>query len=247
MAKGLEGIREAAAEIAARRQGSGRSGQQWFRIQAGESATVRFLEQGDDVAWSYAHQLDAKDGQKFGDWEPCLNTNNDGTPCPGCEQRRPRRVRGFINLIWRDGPIYEREEFKREDGSKATRLKRDNDGKPILAGRGPIIATWASGVQLFEELDGLDAAIKGLTTRDFQVTRRGTELNTKYQLIPLDATPLTDEDRKLAAEKPDLAPYVTPKPYEEWGKDSPGNGGGGQQKHESQAENVNPFKKPRSD
>ena len=239
---GFAGIREAAADIAARRKGAGGGGDraQFFKLDDGKEATVRFLEQGDDVAWSYAHQLDPVGNQRFGDWTPCLNTNNDGTPCPGCEQRRPRKVRGYINMIWRDGPIFEREEFKRDDGSTGTRMKRDLEGNVIVSGTGPMIATWAAGITVFEELDGLDATYKGLMTRDFQIKRKGTGWDTTYSIYPLDAEPMSEADKALMAEKPDLKPYVTPVAYEQWGSTAES---APQSSSQSAADTVNPFLK----
>jgi hypothetical protein len=244
--RGFEGIRGAVAEIEERRKGAGSDGSriQWFKLNPGESATVRFLEQGDDVCWAWMHQLQPQGNQKFGDWEVCLNTNNDGTACPGCERRLPRKVRGYINLVWRDGPQFEKEEFKRDDGTTGIRFKRDSENKVIPAGRGPIQAVWNQGVNVFEELDGLDAAYKGLMTRDYRITRKGEGLNTKYQILPLDPEALTEADKEMLANKADLAPYIMPKSYEDWGKSDPtpseGNSSSGD------GGSVNPFMRTRS-
>lgn len=243
MPKGFEGIRGAVAEIAERRKGQAGGWLQFFKLDPNQTAIVRFLEQGDEVAWAWMHQLQPVGNQRFGDWEPCLNTNNDGTACPGCERQIPRKVRGFINLIWRDGPIFEKEEFERDDKTKGTRFKRDPQGKAIIKEYGPIIATWNQGKVVFEELDGLDAAYKGLMTRDFRITRKGEGLDTKYQILPLDAEPMSEADKELAATKPDLVPMVTPKSYENWGVADAQPSGDGTPAQE--ASPVNPFMRPR--
>lgn len=241
MSKGFEGIREAASDIRARREAGGGGWVERFKLpNDGDTADVRFLEQGEDVAWCWVHQLPVREGQNYGDNEVCLNTRNDGTPCPGCEKGHRRLVNGFINLIHRDAPVW-----RREDG----RLVKTQAGELIKDGERDQVKVWRGGITLFEELDGIDATYKGLMSRDFRVTRRGIKLNTKYTIVPVDPDggpqPMSDADRKLAESKHDLTPMVTPPPYDEWGK--PRDGGQGQQQQQGQpVADVNPFLRPRS-
>ena len=51
MARGFAGVRQASAELEARR-GSGGPGVLYFRLKNQEEAIVRFLEQDDDIHWT---------------------------------------------------------------------------------------------------------------------------------------------------------------------------------------------------
>jgi|SRR6516162_102897 hypothetical protein len=243
MPKGFAKFREAAADIEARRQGGGGPWTQWFRMKDGESATVRFLEQGDDVTWAWFHQLAPKEGQNFGDDEPCRNQDgSDRDSCPGCQQGLRRKVVGFINIIWRDGPVWK----TNEEG----RLVKEGN-QLVLDHREDILATWRGGFQVFTELDGIDAAFKGLMSRDFVVTRKGEQLNTTWQIFPSDPDggpkAMSKADKELAAGKEDLVPRITPAEYEDWGKGTPAQrppDGNGQV---DEADEINPFRKKRDD
>jgi hypothetical protein len=59
MPRGLSGVRDAVAELEQRKGGSSRSGQSslYFRLQDGDEAIVRFLEQDDDIAWCWMHEI----------------------------------------------------------------------------------------------------------------------------------------------------------------------------------------------
>lgn len=217
MPQGTQGIRNAVQDIETRKNSGGGGTGNWFKLDDGASAVVRFLEQGDQVHWAWCHDVQVE-GQSYPMSFPCRdqdeNGDHVGEACPGCEQRLGRKFKGWINLIWRDGPVYARE----ANG----RLKKDGDGKYIVEGRADVLAVWNSGVTVFEELDGKDITYKGLSSRDFRITRRGTGMNTRYLIEPADPDsgpqPMSVSDKKLAEEKPDLAPEVTPMPYDQWGK-----------------------------
>jgi hypothetical protein len=214
--RGLSGIRDAAAEIEARKQAGGSGWTRWLKVQENAEVQVRFLEQGDDVEWCWMHQLPAKEGQSYGDNEPCINTNDDGQACPGCERGLRRVVNGFINVIYRNAPVWE------EDAEGKLPRK---DGKPVynkIAEKDQVFV-WKGGVTVFEELDGIDATYRGLCSRDFTIKRKGTGLSTKYTIQPVmdsegnsNMVPMTDADKAL--EKYDLKQFTTPAPYDEWGQ-----------------------------
>lgn len=217
MPKGMVGVRDAVRDIEERKN-SGGSGEfrKWFRLDDGESAIVRFLEQGEDVKWAWCHEVPVP-GRQFGRWVACRDQDEEGQrigeACPGCEQETKRKFQGFINLIWRDAPTFKTD--------AQGRLEKQN-GKPIRDGEEDQIAMWQAGVIVFEELDGKDVHYKGLTSRDFRITRRGTGMNTKYAIEPADpdggAKPMSKADQKLEGEKYDFTEDVTPQPYEDWGK-----------------------------
>lgn len=221
MPSGFQGVKDASADIEARKQSGGGS-RLWFRLpNNNDSATVRFLEKDEEVSWAWMHELEAKPGKSFGDKVPCRDQDPDtgqriGEACPGCERDLPRRFQGQINLIWRNAPVLKRD--------SQGRLEKDASGNVIVAGHKDQVAVWTAGITVFEELDGKNATYKGLTSRDFIVTRKGTGLSTRYSIEPADpdkgATPLSKADEELANEKYDLTPDSTPPSYDSWGKES---------------------------
>lgn len=195
MAKGLKSIVEVAGADLEKRKTQAAEGdfqkKLFFKVNPGESVLVRFLEQGDDVNWAYVH----------GDFNErkivCLDQDEEGRrtgePCPGCESGSKRSIRGAINLIWRDA-----------EGSGEDK-----------------VAIWTSGPRVFiDTLADLDATYRGLSSRDFRVTRKGVEKDTTYSIQPADPDggpqKMSKADEALFGEKYDLSWYVEPPKYEEY-------------------------------
>jgi hypothetical protein len=224
MPKGFSGVRTAAAEVEARRS-SGGPNALWFRLDEGQEAIVRFLEQGEDIFWCHMHEVPVE-GRSFGRDVVCLNQEDDGTACPGCEQGLKRKFKGFINLIWDNAPV-----FKKDNEGK---FVKGNDNKPIITGYKPQCAVWGSGIRLFEELEEIDSAFRGLTSRRFRVKRKGSELNTKYSIKPMEVDSGPQEfdssEKEIAGKKYDLNLFVKPPTYAEFEKEmgKSGSGGGSQ-------------------
>jgi hypothetical protein len=240
MPRGMQGVRQVSKDQESWRGGGGQRAL-WFRLQSGDETVVRFLEQGDDVAWAYMHQVPVE-GRQWGRPVPCLDQDKEGIDCPGCEREIPLKFQGYINLIWEDAPV-----FKRDDDG---RLQRDSDGDPITLSNKPQVAIWSSGIRLFEELEEMDTNYRGLTSRRFKVKRKGKKLDTKYIITPedIDAGPqdFTDEETALANSKYDLGEYITPGTYEDFLRDleqSEGRDGNGFQRVEPP---KNPFMEGRS-
>ena len=234
MARGFDGINQASADLENRRSSGGPSAL-WFRLQNGEEAIVRFLEQDDDVVWTYMHEVPV-DGRSFGRPVPCLDEDRDGTPCPGCEHDLPRKVRGFINVIWEDAPVFHRDENGRN--------VRDKHGDPIITGHKPQVAIWSSGIKVFDNLSEINNNYKGLSSRKFKIKRKGEGLSTTYVVNPADpdsgAEEFSKQEKALESNKYPLADFIKPPPYEEFEKDIIGaenmqDGGAGE------ARRRNPF------
>lgn len=240
MPRGLSGVREASAELESRKSGAQRGpGALYFRLQDGDETVVRFLEQDDEIAWCWMHELPVE-GRAWGRPTPCLDQERNGSPCPGCERDMPRKFTGYINLIWEDAPIFKRDE--------TNRIVRDSTGDPVVIGTKPQVAIWSSGIRLFEELDEINANYKGLMSRKFKVKRKGSRLETKYLISPqdIDAGPqeMSKEEIELANNKFDLTEFITPKTYDEFLAELTGgvpNGAGGQAAQQA----VNPFMRNR--
>jgi hypothetical protein len=231
-------VRKASDEIEAKR-GSGGPGALYFRLKGGDEARVRFLEQDEDIAWCMMHEVPVENRQ-WGKNVPCLDQEKDGTPCPGCERDMDRRFKGFINLIWFNAPV-----FKRDNENK---IVKDRLGDPVVTGTKPQVAVWNSGIRLFEELDEINTNYRGLMSREFRVKRKGEGLDTKYHITPWDvdagAFEMSDEEKKLAAEKYDLNQFTQPGSYEDFLKElgEGGGGGGGQQQNGGgEQKRTNPF------
>lgn len=90
MARGFSGIRAAAEDIQERKNAGGGGGRNYFKLAPGESAVVRFLEQGDEVNFAWMHKLPPKGDRAFGGWVVCRDQDETGAPsgddCPGCDK-----------------------------------------------------------------------------------------------------------------------------------------------------------------
>ena len=172
-----------------------------LRLKDGESATVRFLEQGEDIFYYYYYDfshIDKDNGFKYS--FPSLDQEDEGKPDPGADHDFPRKFKTAVNVIWRDAPDYE----------------RDSDGKIVVDGSGnwkqigtrDQIAVWEGGPRIYETLAKKDVAYKGLASRDLEITRSGTGFDTKYAIEPADIdsgpVPPSDSDKELAKDKYDL-------------------------------------------
>lgn len=183
------------------KRSAGGAGPMRLRLKEGETATVRFLEQGDDLFYYYYHDfshLDKQNGFKVS--FPCLDQEDDGTPSPGAEQDFPRKFRTSVNVIWRDAPEYERD----SDGKIIT----GSDGKWKQIGKKDQVAVWEGGQNVFKMLAEKDRKYKGLGSLELEIARSGTGFDTRYSIEPADfdagKTPLSDEDKKLAEGKYNL-------------------------------------------
>lgn len=236
MAKGFSAVRKASEDITERKNSGGSFGppELWPGLRnSGDAVIVRFLEQGDDVASAWMHEYKIPNRQKSF-FTPCLDQDGDGTPCPGCEQGLKQTFKGFINVIWRNSPQLERN----SDG----RAIKNDQGQFKVAGYEDEVVVWMQGITVFEDLADKDIKYRGLCTRDFEIRRRGSGLNTKYIIDPVlddqgnaNAVPMNDSDLHLAANKYDVeTEYTVPKSYDETakllsGSEQTPNGGGVQQ------------------
>ena len=218
------GQRVAAAQeqAAARRTSGGYGARLFLKLDDGEEAVVRFLEEGDDVASAYFHKVD--DGSKWGTRIICLNQDLEtgeetGDPCPGCEQSLSRSYRGFFNLIWREAPV-----FERTAEGKLVKKK----GQPVVEGYEDQVALWETNEDTVFDLYDLELTYKGLKSRDFVIKRRGTGINTVYSIMPADPDggpkKMSKADLKLAEEDSnDLSKRLEFPEYDEWEKGPKGN------------------------
>lgn len=209
MSKGFEGIKNRVEQKKAQsqfRQDRKFDGPPplYFSIKDGESAHVRFLEENDDVHYADVHEIPVE-GRSWGITVPCLDQSAEGLPCPGCERGLDRKFKGYINVVWFDAPVWKRDENQR--------LVKDNNNQKISIGNKTQVAIWTSGIRLFEKLEVINDRYKGLSSRRFEVTRKGRDLPF-YEIVPveIDGGPqdFSPTEEELAESKPDLNQYTVP-------------------------------------
>lgn len=211
MAQGLDTLTSAAQEARARQAAYQANRAVFAKFPTGVPKRVRFLEQGDDVAWAYVHELDKTAGQLVASVTPCLKTDdNGGQECPGCERGVPRKIKGWINLIMRDAPVYR----KAADGKD---YKDPLSGQKEMIGQADQVQLWNSGPNVFTTLGQKDRTFKGLMSRDFVVVRSGEGFATAYSIEPADADSgpqkMSEADLALASEKTDARRFTLPQDY----------------------------------
>lgn len=207
MARGFGAV-SAANEDINERKNSGGGGTRFFRLEPGDSAIVRFLEEGEDVYCAWVHEFPVP-GRKVPLKVPCRDQDDEGRrnlgiECPGCEKGLKLKFRGVINMIQRDAPVQEKK-----------------GEKWVTVGSDDAVVVWDQGINVFEELQEKDIVYKGLKSRDFRIKRRGTGFETTYSIEPADPDggpqPMSASDKELAEEKFDLNEFVIPQSYETWG------------------------------
>jgi len=183
------------------KRSSGGAGPLRLRLKEGETANVRFLEQGEDIFYYYYHDfshLDKTNGWKYS--FPDLDQEDEGVPSPGRELDFPRKFKTLVNVIWRDAPLYERD----SDG----RIVVDSDGKWKQIGNEDQVAVWEGGVNIFKTLAEKDAKWEGISSRDAEIKRTGTGRDTRYAIEPADINvgpvPPSEEDKELAKKRYNL-------------------------------------------
>jgi hypothetical protein len=229
MPKGFKGIRETIDEIEARKAKALEGGGDftpslWFKLPESASgktddevtsamrAVIHPLEEGDDVAYALVHAVTVPD-RKYPVDIVCRNQDGSGEPCPGCEAQLKRKLKGFLNVIWRDAPDFPQDENGRYN------TKVDYEELP----KSDKVAILSSGPELFGNLDELNDALDGIANYDLRITRKGLGLSTKYEVKKDKKVALSKADKALAEEKPDLSNFIRVPDYDEWVERAQGN------------------------
>ncbi len=220
---GLDAFQKHSDIVSARRSSGEFQRIDYFGLKDGESARIRFLEQGENLTWATSHRVKTP-GLTFPQDVLCLDQDDDGTPCPACmdgnREVKSRSTKGYLNIIWRG--------TEESDLSRAPIYKRNDKGSPEKAPNGQKIVTgfedsvwlWKCSKTVFEQILAKDKAYKGLMSRDFLVSRKGAGLeNTTYFIEPavVDGGPesMTVADQNLARGKFDVAKLTSPGTLEE--------------------------------
>jgi hypothetical protein len=200
----------------------------FFGIEGGQFAAVRFLEQGTDIAWASMHRVPVATSQYPQD-VVCLDQGDDGTPCPFCQSEhkgiRARSTKGFYNVIWRGNTAFQAVNqqilannaqliaagqppqatytlapvYKRNEWNSPEKV----NGQKIILSYQDDVFLWKCSKTVHDDLVAKDPTYGGLMSRDFVVRRQGsTKEDTKYFIDPADvnsgAVPMSAEDQALA-------------------------------------------------
>lgn len=259
MPKGVDAFQSHQQRVDERRAAAGNYIRaDYFGLDDGEMARVRFLEQGDEMTWAATHRVPIE-GQKYPQDLVCLDQNDDGTPCPFCQSSnkdiKGRATKGFFNIIWRGGADTQAEnqalaaqnqrqyklapQYKRNDQGY---IEKDAAGNKVINGFGDGVWLWKCSKTVFTMLLEKDNLYKGLMSRDFVILRRGATMqNTTYlcepHIVDGGAEPMLVADLAMAESKYDLDELTKPKTWEEAAAILSGQpmGSGPQQTFERQA------------
>jgi len=218
--RGAATIKKARDEAKKRQEENSGNYKKLFILGEGETAVVRFLESGDELACAYIHSIRVP-YSKMPKMIVCRDQDPEtgasvGASCPGCESNDPeiskRSFRGAINVLWYDAPVFERD-------SENKLIK--SGGKPVVASKEDQVAVWTPSATVVDSLLVEDVETPGgLVGRDWKVSRTGTGRDTKYDIRPAERDggqkPLSKAAQKLADEKYDLIEYIEPRPIETW-------------------------------
>jgi hypothetical protein len=175
----------------------------WLKLEDGQSATIRFINEMDEESPNYSADRDLaiivsehsnpKDYRK----KAVCTMDSEGR-CFGCEMARKQteaerkqgswraKYRFYINMLVKDGL---------ED---------------------PYVAVWSQGVgkqSAFTTLKEYVLETGSITNREWKITRRGTGTDTTYPLVPRD--PDTEKFDWTGVEPYDLEKVVREVPYAE--------------------------------
>lgn len=217
----------------------------YFGLQSGQIAVVRFLEQGPEISWASMHRVPM--GRQYPQDVLCLDQEDDGTPCPFCQSEfkeiKARSTKGFYNVIWRGNQAFQQynQQLVAYNAAQlqagqppalaytlAPVYKRNAYGSPekgadnnkIILGYDDGIFLWKASKTVHEQIVAKDGTYHGLTTRDFTVRRQGaTKEDTAYFIEPMNvetgAQPMSAADQQLATKRYDLDKFITPMSYDE--------------------------------
>lgn len=186
----------------------------YFGLSGGEVAVVRFLEQGEDIAFCNYHRVPMP-GREYPQDVACLDQDEVGEPCPGCQSEhksiRGRSLKGLFNLIWRGGPeiqalnqqiqVYNAQVAATGQPAYpvyalAPLYKRNEYGAPakdeqtkqkIVTGYADGVFLWKASKTAYQQIVNKDQTVRGLMSRDMTIRRQGSgKDDTVYFIEPLD-------------------------------------------------------------
>lgn len=194
-----------------------------------EEAQVRFVDNMNQLVWAYTHSIPnpnydpgRRGGRKYVH-RTCLDQQLDGEiPCPGCEvgyERAPRGRHVWINLIWRDRAVLERD----PETNRAVQPYN-------VIGHEDQVLVWEGGktvldiiVSLNKDFAENDRDPNGIISRDFTIRSTGDQRRPYEAARRLPEDLGRDEaDKALMDQKHDLKKLALPLSYEQFASEIPG-------------------------
>jgi hypothetical protein len=175
-------------------------------------AVIRFIDDIKTFEWVWAHPLQklitprGKPSFTITLNEVCLDQNGENRDdCPGCKTEIVRKQRFWVNIIWRDAPVYELNDFGRPASPRR------------IIGVEDQIVVWNSGTSLFNILDEIQIEYGDVKIQDFKLKRDVNNDFTPYTVASRqpDAVELSAADRKLIEGRYDLRQLSKPNSYNE--------------------------------
>jgi len=204
MPKGLKKIEQIAQEAKARSDAynSGSGFLNSLVLQKGQTAKGRFLEEGDGIWYLYTHELPKKPGQNFGDRVLCLDQDDEGKECPGCEMEGvSRTARVVINFLRYDEP-----KLRRDAQGKAV---KDGQGNYVFDGVEPQVVVWNAPQSVGGRLAFLESQNGGLTNHVCTIHRTMDNNNPWMIDVVERGKPPEDFEKELYAKKTEPNEAVT--------------------------------------
>ena len=188
LVKGVDAIKKAQKEVEKKMKGAG--GDNFYLKSDGDSALVRFMIDGDELIAGQFHRVVkvSKNGNKY--WDEMFCTGDDS--CPYCDSDDPDEIKTsfrFIAWVW----VYEKrhdeqldEEWEaKEIGGELKYIEKIN--KPML---------FRHGYNLSIIITALYTKYGTLVDRDFEISRSGSGLNTRYSVLPEEKSKVSAEVKK---------------------------------------------------
>lgn len=201
MPKGWGTVEQRAAEAAEQQKRWAESSKPQLWISEGERAIVRFLEQGPEVNTYFVHPYRSQAG-KYTTFS-CLNQDDDGTRCPGCEAGMKRQLKGVFNVIQRQRPV-----LRMDSNGHAM---KDSNQQYIVDGHQDAVVILTLPETTTNLLREKDVKYNGLMSRDVEIARTGTKFS-PYNVEPADidsgVVPMSDADQVLVANKHNLDEFM---------------------------------------
>lgn len=172
----------------------------YFSINSGEIVAVRFLEQGEEIAFCNYHRIPMP-GRQYPQDIACLDQDEDGTPCPACQSEhksiRGRSLKGLFNILWRGNPeiqalnaqiqAYNAQQaaiggqqmplytlapvYKKNEYGAPTKDERTK--QKIITGYADGVFLWKASKASYQQIINKDQAVRGLMSRDMTIRRQG--------------------------------------------------------------------------
>ena len=250
MPKGFAGLREELEKLEERKRKAQEGGtggdftpSLWFKlpesadgkveaeITSAMRAVIHPLEEGEEVQYAAVHPVTVP-GRQYPVVIVCRDQGGEGEPCPGCDSGLKRKLKGWVNVIWRDAPDFPQDENGRYN------TKVDYESLP----KSDKVAILSSGPMLFDRLSELDDDLDGIANYDLRITRKGLGLGTTYEVKKAKKVKLSEADEALAAEKPDLSHFTQVPDYDDWVERAKGNFGKSDSDEEAPKAPDNPLK-----